>query len=316
MPKLSVVVPAYQDELSIPTNFLALKTELDRHAHLFSYEIILVNDGSPDNTILALEELHTRFPSVAGVVNLTRNFGQVAAIYAGLARATGDCAAVISSDLQDPPELIAEMFKLWLNGAKTVIGVRESREDSSFSKSTSRLFYRLMQRYALPAIPTSGFDFFLLDRAVLERLLNSTEQNGFLQGHILSASSKVVQIPYRRRARKLGKSGWTPLRKLKYFVDGFVAYSFVPIRLITLLGLLVFVLAVLLSVALILQRLFFGTEAPGWSSVMIALLILHGLELLAIGVVGEYVWRALDQVRPRPLYSVDYYKPPVNGAAE
>ncbi|HEX4165301.1 MAG TPA: glycosyltransferase family 2 protein [Bryobacteraceae bacterium] len=316
MPKLSIVIPAYQDEFSIHANFLSLKSELDLHVHLFSYEIILVNDGSPDNTILALEEIHNEFPGLVGVVNLTRNFGQVAAIYAGLGRCTGDCAVVISSDLQDPPELIAHMFRCWLNGAKTVIGVRESREDSSFSKITSRLFYRLMQRYALPSIPTSGFDFFLIDRSVLARLLNSTEQNGFLQGQILSASSKVVQLPYKRRARKLGKSGWTPLRKLKYFVDGFVAYSFVPIRSIALLGLLVFVLAVLLSFALVLQRLLFGTEAPGWSSVMIALLVLHGFELLAIGIVGEYVWRALDQVRPRPLYSVDYFKPPVTETRE
>ncbi len=109
----------------------------------------------------------------------------------------------------------------------------------------------------------------------------------------------------------LGKSGWTLLGKVKYFVDGFVAYSFVPIRFITLLGILVFVPAVLLSFALVLQRVFLGTAAPGWTSVMIALLILHGLELLAIGIVGEYVWRALDQVRPRPLYLVDYFKPPV-----
>lgn len=311
MHKLSVVIPVYQDEFSIRKNFLALKAALDQAAGLFSYEVILVNDGSRDNSILAIEEIHSEYPAQAGVVNLTRNFGQVAAISAGLGRCTGDCAAVISSDLQDPPELIPEMFERWRSGAKTVIGVRESREDSRFTKLTSRLFYRLMQHYALPEIPASGFDFFLLDRTVIDRVLHSAERNGFLQGQILSASDKVAQIPYRRRERKTGKSGWTVLRKLKYFVDGFVAYSFVPIRLIALLGIVAFVLAVLLSLALIAQRLFSGTEAPGWSSVMIALLVLHGLELLAIGIVGEYVWRALDQVRPRPLYLIDYFKPPV-----
>ncbi len=312
MHKLSVVIPVYQDELSIRTNFLSLKTVLDRGSGLFDYEVLLVNDGSRDNSILALEQIHSEYPAQAGIVNLTRNFGQVAAISAGLARCTGDCAAVISSDLQDPPELIPQMFERWRSGAKTVIGVRESRDDSSFSKLTSRLFYRLMRRYALPQIPSSGFDFFLLDRSVIDQVLNSPERNGFLQGQILSASDKVVQIPYKRRARETGKSGWTLLRKLKYFVDGFVAYSFVPIRLIALLGIVAFILAVLLSFALIAQRMFLGTEAPGWSSVMIALLVLHGLELLAIGIVGEYVWRALDQVRPRPLYLVDYFKPPVS----
>jgi len=313
MYKLSVIVPVYQDELSIKANFVNLKAELDRGSDLFKYEVILVNDGSRDNSILRLEELHSEYPRCAGVVNLTRNFGQVAAITAGLGRCTGDCAAVISSDLQDPPELIPEMFKHWLAGAKTVIGIRESREDSSFSRLTSRLFYRLMRRYAVAGIPVGGFDFFLLDRTVIERLLNSSERNGFLQGQILAASGKIAQIPYKRRARQVGRSGWTALRKLKYFVDGFVAYSFVPIRLITLLGVIAFFLALLLSIALVIQRLAFGTEAPGWSSVMIALLILHGFELFAIGIIGEYVWRALDQVRPRPIYLIDYFKPPSTG---
>jgi polyisoprenyl-phosphate glycosyltransferase len=313
MYKLSVIVPVYQDELSIKENFVNLKAELDRGSDLFKYEVILVNDGSRDNSILRLEELHYEYPRCAGVVNLTRNFGQVAAITAGLGRCTGDCAAVISSDLQDPPELIPEMFKHWLAGAKTVIGIRESREDSSFSRLTSRLFYRLMRRYAVAGIPVGGFDFFLLDRTVIERLLNSSERNGFLQGQILASSGRIAQIPYKRRARQAGKSGWTVLRKLKYFVDGFVAYSFVPIRLITLLGVIAFFLALLLSIVLIIQRLFFGTEAPGWSSVMVALLILHGFELLAIGIIGEYVWRALDQIRPRPIYLIDYFKPPVAG---
>jgi dolichol-phosphate mannosyltransferase len=202
------------------------------------------------------------------------------------------------------------MFNHWLAGAKTVIGVRESREDSSFSRLTSRLFYRLMRRYAVAGIPLGGFDFFLLDRTVIEHLQRSSERNGFLQGQILAAGGKIAQIPYKRRARKVGKSGWTLFRKLKYFVDGFVAYSFVPIRLITLLGIIAFLLAVLFSVGLVVQRLVYGTEAPGWSSVMIALLILHGFELLAIGIIGEYVWRALDQVRPRPMYLIDYFKPP------
>jgi polyisoprenyl-phosphate glycosyltransferase len=314
MHKLSVIIPVYEDELSIAQNFLTLKTELDRASDLFSYEVILVNDGSRDNSILVLEQLYGEYPACVGVVNLTRNFGQVAAILAGLGRCTGDCAVVISSDLQDPPELIPQMFKLWMEGAKTVIGVRESRDDSSFNRFTSRMFYRLMQRYSVSGIPASGFDFFLLDRAVVERILNSFERNGFLQGQILAASSVVAQIPYKRRARQIGKSSWTLVRKIKYFVDGFVAYSFVPIRFITLLGIVAFLGALLFSIALVVQRLAWGTEAPGWSSIMIALLILHGFELLAIGVIGEYVWRALDQVRPRPIYLVDYFKPPLEEA--
>lgn len=313
MYKLSVVIPVYQDERSIARTFAALKTELDRAADLFSYQVILVNDGSHDNSILVLEQLHNEHPDSVGVVNFTRNFGQVAAISAGLSRCTGDCAAVISSDLQDPPELIPQMFKLWMAGAKTVIAVRESREDSGFNRLTSRFFYRMMQRFAVPGIPVSGFDFFLLDRVVIDRVLNSSERNSFLQGQILAASSVIAQIPYRRRSRQTGKSSWTFVAKVKYFVDGFVAYSFVPIRFITVLGVVAFLSALLFSIVLVVQRLTWGTEAPGWSSIMIALLILHGFELLAIGVIGEYVWRALDQVRPRPIYLIDYFKPPEPG---
>jgi glycosyltransferase involved in cell wall biosynthesis len=182
MRKLSVVVPVYQDELSIKQNFLILKEVLDRASSLFNYEVILVNDGSKDNSILVLEELHSEHPRSTGVINLTRNFGQVAAITAGLGRCTGDCAVVISSDLQDPPELIPEMFTEWLAGGMTVVGIRESREDSSFSRLASHFFYRLMRRYAVTGIPPGGFDFFLLDRMVIDRVLNSSERNGFLQG--------------------------------------------------------------------------------------------------------------------------------------
>jgi glycosyltransferase involved in cell wall biosynthesis len=315
MPKISVVVPVYQDELSIRANFFTLKTALDSASPLFDYEIILINDGSTDNSLLILEQLHAEYPQIVGVVNLVRNFGQVAAVIAGLARVSGDCAVIISSDLQDPPELIVEMFNRWRHGAETVLAIRESRDDPWYNKLASRMFYRLMRRYALASLPSGGFDFFLLDRAVITRVLGSAERNGFLQGQILAASSKIVQIPYKRRARRSGTSGWGPLRKLKYLVDGFVAYSFLPIRLISFLGIATFILALLLSCALVLQNLLFGTAAPGWSSLMIALLVLHGFELLAIGVLGEYVWRALDQIRPRPLYVVDYYKAPLAESA-
>ena len=144
-----------------------------------------------------------------GVVNLTRNFGQVAAIYAGLERCNGDCAAVISSDLQDPPELIGEMFTEWQAGAETVIGVRKSRNDSRLSAMASKWFYGLMQRFALAEIPEGGFDFFLVDRTVINRVLESRERNGFLQGQILLASGRIAKIAYARRARAIGRSGWS-----------------------------------------------------------------------------------------------------------
>jgi len=313
MPKLSVIIPVFREAESIHRNFLALKQVLDECRDEFTYEIILVNDGSPDDSLLALEMIHQEYPEITGIVNFTRNFGQVAAIFAGLGRSTGSCAAVISADLQDPPELIPVMFRKWRDGAKTVVGVREQREDPLASKATSRVFYRLMKAFALPSLPAAGFDFFLLDRTVVSRMLARPEPNGFLQGQILYVSGPVVQIPYTRRRRLAGQSGWGFFKKLKYFIDGFIAYSFTPIRFISALGVLLFFAGAILSVLLVAQRVFWGTHAAGWTSVMIAMLLLHGTEMLMLGVIGEYLWRTLDQARSRPLYIVDYEKPPESG---
>ncbi len=310
MPTLSVVVPVFRDELSIEDNFATLKNVLDDCRTEFSYEIILVNDGSPDNSLVALERIHTRHPDVAGIVNLTRNFGQVPAIIAGMEYCSGDCVVVISSDLQDPPELIPLMFRKWATGIQTVIGTRESREDNWRDRVTSRIFYKLIKRYGLASLPETGFDFFLVDRRVADRLVEIRERNSFLQGQILSFSASVDSIPYQRRRRRIGTSGWTFLKKLKYFADAFAAFSFVPIRFITVLGLLLFIGGIILSATLIVQRIFFGTSAVGWSSVMISMLMLHGIEMLMLGILGEYLWRTLDQVRERPLFMVEYHKLP------
>ena len=308
--KLSIVVPVYREAAGIRKNFQTLKDVLDRHAAEFAYELILVNDGSPDNSLEILEEIHREYPAITGLVNFTRNFGQVAAIFAGLRASAGDCVAVISADLQDPPELIPEMFRRWGDGHKTVLAVRAGRQDSMAANVPSKIFYRLMKAYALPTLPATGFDFFLVDRTVVDRMLVRPEPNGFLQGQVLYASGPVFEIPYTRRVREMGQSGWSFAKKLKYLLDGFVAYSFTPIRLIAALGLLLFFLGIVASIGLVIQRIWFGTHSAGWSSIMIAMVLLHGTEMLMIGVIGEYLWRTLDQARGRPLYIVEYEKRP------
>ena len=310
MTRLSIVVPVYREGAGIRKNFETLKSVLDQLAADFSYEVILVNDGSPDNSLEILEEIHREHPTITGLVNLIRNFGQVAAIFAGLRASTGDCVAVISADLQDPPELIPKMFHHWREGRKTVLAVRADRQDSLTASVPSRIFYRLMKAYALPALPATGFDFFLADRTVVDRMLLRPEPHGFLQGQVLYASGPVFEIPYTRRVRELGESGWSFAKKLKYLLDGFVAYSFTPIRLIAALGLLLFCLGILAAIGLVIQRVWFGTHSAGWSSIMVAMVLLHGTEMLMIAVIGEYLWRTLDETRGRPLYIVDYEKPP------
>jgi len=310
MPKLSVVIPVYREEACIRRNFEIVKAVLDARRDDFDYEIILVNDGSPDDSLAELESIHGEYPATTGIVSFTRNFGQVAAILAGLQACSGDCAAVISADLQDPPELIPVMFRKWCEGWKTVAGVRGARQEPLAIRVPSRLFYSLMRRLALPSIPATGFDFFLIDRAVMERLLARPESNGFLQGEILYVSGPVHEIVYTRRQREAGESNWSMAKKIKYFVDGFVGYSCVPIRLITVAGIGLFFLGIIASVGLVIQRVWFGTRMIGWTSIVILMLLLHGTEMLMIGVLGEYLWRTLDQARGRPLFIIDYRKLP------
>jgi len=306
LPKLSVVVPVYREALAIRTNAERLRSALLPHRERFTYELIFVNDGSPDESLRLLQELRGRYPGEIGVVNLVRNFGQVAAIFAGLSAATGDCAAVISADLQDPPELIPEMVAKWRAGARTVIAERGAREDNLSSKLTSRIFYSLMQAYALPSLPPTGFDFFLIDRTVIDRMVARPEPNGFLQGQVLFASGGVERISYKRSKRLSGQSGWPFFKKLKYFIDGFIAYSFMPMRVISLAGVALFALGIVAAIALVIQRVTYGTRSAGWTSVMIALVLLHGSEMLMIGIVGEYLWRTLEQARNRPLFMIDF----------
>lgn len=316
MAKLSIVVPVYRESDGLRRNFLSLAAALDPHWDQFDYEMILVNDGSPDNSLEIMEAIHREHPAVTGVVNLTRNFGQVAAIFAGLRACSGDCAAVISADLQDPPELIPKMFERWREGFKTVLAVRKDREDKLAARLPSRIFYGLMRAYALKNLPATGFDFFLADRAVISRMLERPEPNGFLQGQLLYASGPVFEIPYTRKERQFGQSNWSFGKKVKYFLDGFIAYSFTPIRLIAVMGLFLFCLGILASIGLVIQRVWFGTHSAGWSSIMVAMVLLHGTEMLMIAVVGEYLWRTLEQARNRPLYIVDYQKLPEPGVAD
>jgi dolichol-phosphate mannosyltransferase len=310
MPTLSVIIPVYRDATTIERTFEIVKQSLEGCFPSVTHEIILVNDGSPDRSKEAIEAIHERYPHIAGAVNLVRNYGQVAAILAGMQVAKGDCIAAISSDLQDPPELITRFLKEWTGGADAVIGVRETRDDPLPNIILSRIFYSLMRRFALTNIPRTGFDCFLVDRTVAERILSHQERNMFLQGMILESSARIVRIPYHRRARRMGKSGWTAVRKIKYFVDGFVGYSFMPIRLITVAGLVMFFLGLVTSVLIVAQKVLYGTQSIGWSSIMAVMLFLHGVEMFMLGVLGEYLWRALDQVRPRPLYEIDWAKLP------
>ena len=302
--RVSIVIPVYQNELNIAPTYQALKSELEKLS-FFEFEIVFVNDGSTDNSWHELLQVYNADPEHITLINLLRNFGQVPAMLAGFANATGDCVIAMSADLQDPPVLILEMIEEWKRGHKLVVATRESRRDGYLNRLTSQMFYRLMRKFAIPNMPVAGYDFFLIDRSIVELLLQMDERNPFLQGQILWMGHPPKLIHYERRKRELGKSQWSLSRKIKYFIDGFVAYSFFPIRLVSVIGIFVFFFGLILSAIIVVQTILFGTKSVGWSSLMVALLTLNGLQMMMIGVMGEYLWRNFDETRKRPLYLIE-----------
>jgi glycosyltransferase involved in cell wall biosynthesis len=304
MKRVSIVIPVFQNELNISPTYEALKSELEK-AGGFEYEILFVNDGSTDNSWEELLKVYHADQERITLINLLRNFGQVPALLAGFANVSGDCVVAMSADLQDPPAVVLQMLEEWQRGHKLVVATRESRHDGFLNKLFSKVFYRLMRKFALPNMPLGGYDFFLIDRSIVELLLRMDERNRFIQGQILWLGHRPKLILYERRKRELGRSQWSLSRKIKYFIDGFVAYSFFPIRLVSVLGIAVFFVGLILSAIIAVQTVLFGTKAVGWSSLMVALLMLNGVQMMMIGIMGEYLWRNFDETRKRPLYLIE-----------
>jgi glycosyltransferase involved in cell wall biosynthesis len=303
---LSLVIPVYFNAENIPVTWAALcETLADLPAEM-DWEVVFIDDGSGDDSYASLLTLRDAHPDRVRVIKFTRNFGQVAAILAGLQRARGDCCVVMSADLQDPPELILEMLKRWDGGAqKIVVANRENREDGFFARMTSRTFYRLMRRYAIPNMPDGGFDFFLVDRRVVDIINETDEKNSFLQGQVLWTGFTPDLIPYTRRKREIGRSRWTLSKKMKYFIDGFVSYTVAPIRLISLVGLGVSVLSFAYAALIIVAKLFWGIPIQGWAPIMVSVLALSGVQMLVLGIIGEYLWRNYHETRRLPNFIVE-----------
>lgn len=303
---VSLVVPVYWNEGNIPVTWRAIREALRALPEGIDWEIVFVDDGSGDDSYARLLDVYAEAPERVHVLKFTRNFGQVAAILAGFRHARGDCCVVMSADLQDPPELIVEMVRCWSEtDRKIVIATREQREDGLFARLGSRIFYRLMRRYALPNMPDGGFDFFLIDRVVIDLINHADEKNPFLQGQVLWTGYDPMLLPYTRKRREIGRSRWTLSRKLKYFVDGFVSYTETPVRLITVLGLVVSALSFAYALLILVLKLFWRIPVEGWAPIMITLLMLGGIQLVMLGVIGEYLWRNSHESRRRPVFVIE-----------
>lgn len=298
--KISFVIPVFRNEGSIVLTYEKLKG-LINELH-FQYEFVFVNDGSDDLSIEELLLLFNKDPNVK-VLSFSRNFGQVAAVIAGLKEVTGDAVVNMSADLQEPIELIGEMIAKWKAGNEIVIGHRIDREDNFIANKASLVFYKLM-KYVNPKMPEGGFDFMLIDKKALVVLNQIDERNRFFQGDILWLGFNTAFIPYTRLKRTIGKSQWTLSKKLKYFVDGLLNTSYIPIRLMSLLGICFSFFGFLYAIIIAYNRFIHNTPFTGWAPIMILILIIGGLIMLMLGIIGEYVWRTYDETRKRPIYII------------
>lgn len=305
MPKLSIVIPCYYNQDNIPVTAKALIENEKNFPTDVTFEYILVDDGSGDKTWQAMQDFHNSYPHKVKLIKFTRNFGALSASMAGLENATGDCISAIAADLQDPPEAMAEMYSYWAKGIPLVIASRKQRKDSFFGDMLSNLFNWLMRRFALQSLPKGGFDLCLFDRVVLDNLLKQDTRDEYWIYLLLWMGYPYVNIPIERRKREIGTSRWTFSKKLKAFIDNFVSFSFFPIRLISSTGILVGFIAVIYAIIIIVAKLSGNIDQTGWSSTMVVLLLVSSFQMIALGIIGEYVWRTLQGVRQRPNYIVE-----------
>lgn len=302
----SIVIPVFCNELNIEPTFDKINdVVLKKNPHM-KFEIIFVDDGSYDNSLDKLLELKKQHEGLIKVIKFTRNFGQVNAIYAGYSRAKGKCIVNISADLQDSPELINQMFKFhYEERYPIVICTRSDREESYARRTTSKMFYSVMRRLSFSNMPAGGFDFLLIENKVKSLLLSNMEANAFWQGQILWTGFPVKFIPYTRQKREIGESKWTFSKKMKYLIDGVLGYSFLPIRMISIIGILISLSGFLYAFFIVIAKLTGNVPFQGWAPLMIIVLLLSGFQMLMLGIIGEYLWRTLDEVRRRQAYIIE-----------
>lgn len=303
MNTLSIVVPVYFNEKSLRVLYerFLLLTERIKDTN---FEFLFVDDGSQDDSFKVLEEIASEDEKVK-IIKLSRNFGSFVACLAGLKFAAGDCAIIISADLQDPPELIEQLYQKWLKGFEVVLAVRRKREENFAKVFFANMYYWLVRYLAIPDMPKGGFDFVLIDRKVIDIITKINEKNTTLMGLILWTGFNRSIVYYDRMKREHGISMWTFKKKLKYFVDTFVAFSFAPLRFISIIGIILSLLGFFYAIFLIFYRLAYRTPVEGWTTLMVVILITSGVQLLSFGIIGEYLWRNFDETRRRPIYIID-----------
>lgn len=300
--KLSLIIPIKNEAAALSALFARLFSIL-KHCTI-DYEIVTVNDGSTDETLALLLEEQKKFSQIK-IVDLTRNFGKEAALYAGFEHAKGDCAIAIDADLQDPPELILEMVNWWLEGYEVVRAVRESREtDSFFKRKTANWFYSLMNKISEIKLTHHAGDYILLDRQAINAFLRLKEKVRFNKGLLSWIGFKEKLVYHKREARVAGQTKWNYYKLLKFSIDGITSFSKAPLEIWIFLGVLCSLSAFGYGIFYFIKTLIFGIELHGYPSLLIFILFFSGLQMIGIGILGNYIGRIFIETKERPIYIV------------
>ena len=305
MKKISVIIPMYYEE-EVANECYKRMTDVLSKIQNYDYEIICVNDGSKDKTLPILEEIASKDKKLK-VISFARNFGHQCAVTAGLKYVTGDCAVIIDADLQDPPELIPEMLKLWEEGNEVIYGKRKTRDgESAFKLLTAKMFYKILNALSDVEIPKDTGDFRLVDRKVVDVMNSMPEHNKFLRGLWGWIGFKQVAYEYERKERFAGKTKYPLKKMLKLASDGIISFSTKPLKMVGGLGILSIFISFLILVYSVLSFIFkWNNLTSGWASIMVAITFFAGVQLLSIWIMSEYLGRIYDESKSRPQYIID-----------
>lgn len=302
MSKISIVVPVYYNGDTLELLYEDMKEKiLDE---LGEYEIVFVDDGSGDDSWQVMNRLRDRDSHIR-LVKLSRNFGEHAALLAGLSVCSGDCAVTKQADLQEDSHIILEMYESWKRGNKVVLAVRKERKENPVKVFFANMYYALIRKIVNKNMPVGGCDCYLVDRKVIEVLERLDEKNSSLTLQVLWAGFQTDMIYFVRQDREIGSSRWTLSKKIKLVMDSVMSFSYFPLRFMSGLGIMFNILALILLVSVLVEKFTKGTPIVGWASLMCVILCASGIIMLMLGILGEYIWRTLDAARTRPPYIVD-----------
>ena len=302
MSKISIVIPVYYNADTLMPLYQDMKEKI--LGTIGDYELVFVDDGSGDDSWKIMNEIHDMDPNVK-LLHLSRNFGEHAALLAGLSVCTGDCAVTKQADLQEDSTLILEMYESWKKGNNVVLAIRRSRDESKVKVFFANLYYLMIRKFVNKDMPVGGCDCYLIDRKVIEVLKLLDEKNSSLTLQVMWAGFRTEKIYFDRKNREIGKSRWTLAKKFKLVMDSMMSFSYAPIRFMTYVGILFDVFAFIMLISVLVE--YFTEQVPiaGWSSLMCVVLFSAGLILSMLGMLGEYLWRTLDASRKRPPFIIE-----------